>query len=249
MISTLKRGRRQEGPAEFTFHSSRNSCLKTLQSPLLSNMPLNSLSINLTHTHTHTRPQQNTEEVVSKSREDGGRSKCVDGGKKRTDGLRVRCSQTERERWTMEGRRRARTSWRLLKYSLCGEVPEKVGLLSPTCHHVGSSPCSLPLPINLRAEAVKLFTFLSLHLHQEDSGPWLPPLLLCTSAPVLDGSFTHICKLISRLKPRPRPHPFPSFSLFGLLDHSLRPLLTPSPSLSIPPSWIPVGEEDRKSVV
>lgn len=74
----------------------------------------------------------------------------------------------------------------------------------------------------------------------EDSGLWLPPLLLCKSAPVLDCSFTHICKLISDLKPRPRPHPFPSFSLFGFLDRSLLLLLTPSPSLSIPPSgsWL-----------
>lgn len=74
----------------------------------------------------------------------------------------------------------------------------------------------------------------------EECGLGLPPLLLCKAAPLLDGSLTHVCKLISDPKPRPRPYPFPSFPLVGFLDHSLLLLLTPSPSLSIPPSgfWL-----------
>lgn len=54
------------------------------------------------------------------------------------------------------------------------------------------------------AGTVRLFTALPLHLHHRGS---LPPLLLRNSAPVLDRPFTHICKLISNLKPHPRPHP------------------------------------------
>lgn len=105
--------------------------------------------------------------------------------------------QRGRERWTMGGRCGAIRSRRLLKYSLCGEVIEKVGLLSPTCHHVVSSPCSLPpLPNNLRQSAEQKQTSFSLSCPTTSSrGFWTlapspPALQVCTSAGWL--FYTHL---------------------------------------------------------
>lgn len=80
---------------------------------------------------------------------------------------------------------------------MCGEVIEKVGLLSPTCHHVASSPCSLPaLPINLRQSAEQKQTSFSLSCPTTSSrGFWTlapspPALQACTSAGWL--FYTHL---------------------------------------------------------
>lgn len=105
----------------------------------------------------------------------------------------------------------------------------------PSCYVQSLLTPSLNQPqAERRADTLRLFTFLSLHLHHRISGLWLPPLLLCKSAPVLNRSFTHICKLISNLKPHPRPHPI--ILPLWLSGQLLPPSFNHAPSLAIPPS-------------
>lgn len=141
-----------------------------------------------------TRLQQQTEEVVSKSRVDGGRSKCGDRG---MDGWmdgwknmdmdeetqwevvwRVRCSQTEREREmdngrSMQGNKKLKAAEIFIVWWSDREGGAPLAYLPSRCVQSLLTPPSANQPQAVgRAETDKLFTFLSHHLLQRilDSG-------------------------------------------------------------------------------
>lgn len=149
----------------------------------------------------------------------------------------------------MGGQCRAIRSRRLLKYSLCGEAIEEVGLLSPTCHHAVSRPCSLLLPISRRQSEQKQSSF-SLSCHATSTGgPWTPApsppaLQVCASAGWL--FYTHLqTHLRSQTTPSstsfplvlplwcPGPLPPPSFNPLPLALHPSFRLLVRSEGWSV----------------
>lgn len=89
-----------------------------------------------------------------------------------------------------------------------------MGLLSPTCHHVVSSPCSLPLPINLRQPAEQKQASFSLLCHSTSTrGLWTP----APSPPALQVCATAGWLFYTRLQTHLRSQTTPSSTSFPIV--------------------------------